>query len=101
MRNVIWIGLLIAIGVAILLSPFASKSPDGLERVAEDKGFLEKGEGPPVLASPAPDYTMPGVKSKWLSTPIAGVLGTLLTFATACGLGRLLRWRRGRLEGGS
>jgi len=31
----------------VLLSPLASSSPDGLERVAEDKGFIDAAEAPP------------------------------------------------------
>jgi cobalt/nickel transport protein len=32
-------GLLVAIGLAMLVSGFASSSPDGLNKVAEDHGF--------------------------------------------------------------
>ena len=32
-------GLLVAIGLALLVSGFASSSPDGLNKVAEDHGF--------------------------------------------------------------
>ena len=32
-------GLLVAIGLATLVSGFASSSPDGLNKVAEDHGF--------------------------------------------------------------
>jgi cobalt/nickel transport protein len=41
----IWIGLGASLLVALFLSPFASSSPDGLEKVAETGGFKEKGEG--------------------------------------------------------
>ena len=88
-RKVITVGLLIAVAVALLLSPFASQSPDGLEKVAEDKGFLDRGEGEPALAAPAPDYTIPGVDNDGLSTALAGLLGTLLTFGFAWGAGRM------------
>jgi cobalt/nickel transport protein len=36
----ILIGLSVALLLALVLSPFASASPDGLEMVAEQKGFL-------------------------------------------------------------
>ncbi|WP_027364851.1 PDGLE domain-containing protein [Desulfotruncus alcoholivorax] len=80
-----------ALIVAACLSPFASSFPDGLERVAEDKGFLEKGEGKEVITSPIPDYTFPGVRNGVLATSTAGVLGTVLTFGAAYGLGKLVR----------
>ena len=94
----ILIGLLIAVALAIFFSPFASQSPDGLEKVAEDKGFLHKGEGQEILSAPIPDYTMPYVKHKGLATSFAGLIGTLLTFGMAFGLGYLIRRRAKDLE---
>lgn len=84
-------GLFAALFLALALSPFASSFPDGLERVAEDKGFLEKGEVDPVVASPVPDYSWPGIKSEKLATSAAGVMGTLLVFGAAYGFGALLK----------
>ena len=51
----ILIGLSAALLLALVLSPFASSSPDGLEKVAERQGFLAKGEGEPALKAPVPD----------------------------------------------
>ncbi|MFH0935419.1 MAG: PDGLE domain-containing protein [Candidatus Omnitrophota bacterium] len=79
-------GLLIAVLLAVLISPFASSHPDGLERVAGDKGFLEKGEVVPALSSPVPDYAWPGIKNEKLATSLAGAAGTLTVF----GLGYLI-----------
>ncbi len=92
--------LLAALGVCLLLAtflaPFASSSPDGLERVAEDQGFLERAEGKQVWkAAPVPDYEMPGVGRSGIATALAGVAGTLIVFGLALGLGRLLARRRG------
>ena len=36
------LALALAIGLATAASPFASSSPDGLERVAADKGFAPR-----------------------------------------------------------
>lgn len=88
------IGLLIALGLA-LISPLASTSPDGLERVAENKGFLEKASE--AVFRVMPDYTFPGVSNSALSTIIAGIVGTLLVFALAYLLAWFLRWRRQRV----
>lgn len=87
----ILLGLLMAVILAILISPFASPWPDGLERVAEDKGFLEKGEGKPALTSPVPDYSWPGIKNEKLATSVAGVMGTLLVFGLGLGVAKLLK----------
>ena len=40
MRYFILGGIALSLALAIFLSPFASPHPDGLERVAEDKGFI-------------------------------------------------------------
>lgn len=88
MRKDIIIGLLLALFVAVALSPFASSSPDGLERVAEDKGFLHKAEGKELIESPIPDYALPGITNKTLAGIFAGVIGTLVTFAAMFGIGK-------------
>lgn len=81
--------LIVALLVAACLSPFASSFPDGLEWVAENKGFLHLGEGREVITSPIPDYAFPGISSEALATAIAGVVGTLLTFGVMYGLGKM------------
>jgi cobalt/nickel transport protein len=95
----LWPFVLAALGVCLLLavivSPFASSAPDGLERVAQDQGFLQKAEGSQLWeASPIPDYAMPGVRASGLSTGLAGLAGTLIVFGLGLGLGRLLVSRR-------
>lgn len=79
MRKEVWVLLILAIIAAVFLSPFASPFPDGLERVAEDKGFLEKGEEKEIVHSPIPDYVFPGISNEKVATSIAGIIGTLLT----------------------
>ncbi len=86
-------GLLLAALLAALVSPFASSLPDGLERVAQRAGFLERGEGPPIWSSaPLSDYAVPGVEAERVSTGLAGIVGTaavfLLGFAVVKWLGR-------------
>ncbi len=89
--KLVWVvGLLIAIGLAIL-SPLASAYPDGLEWVAEQHGFLEAARGP--LYTIIPDYVFPGISNEALATIIAGIFGALLVFFVALGVGY---WRRNR-----
>lgn len=86
-----WIvGLLIALAVA-LISPLASAWPDGLERVAEDRGFIEAAQDAPYEI--IPDYLFPGVGNEAVATILAGIVGTLVVFGLAYGLGALLRRR--------
>jgi cobalt/nickel transport system permease protein len=75
-------GLAISIAVAVFLAPFASEHSDGLEWVGDKFGFLK--EEPPVLGAPIPDYqlTLPGVQHVKVATAVAGLIGTLVVFAT-------------------
>lgn len=91
-RDIIF-GLLAALFLAIILSPFASPWPDGLEKVAGDKDFLEKGEVESVIHSPIPDYAWPGIKSERIATSAAGMAGTIFVFVCAFGIGYLLKKR--------
>lgn len=91
MKKIIFVGLAIACILGIFLSPFASSSPDGLERVAEDKGFLHKGEGKEVFKAIIPDYIFPGIKHQRLATSLASLVGTIFTFAIAYGLGWVIK----------
>ncbi len=85
------IGLLIALGLAIL-SPLASPWPDGLERVAEDKGFIEAALEP--VLEIIPDYVFPGLGNEVLATILAGLVGTLILFGVSYGLGAVLKGKR-------
>lgn len=97
MRQKAWwvVGLVIVLAL-ILLSPLASPWPDGLERVAEDHGFLQRQVEP--LYKIMPDYVLPGVASESLATILAGAVGVLIVFGITLGAGFALR-RRDR-EGG-
>jgi cobalt/nickel transport protein len=94
-------GLLVAIGLALVVSGFASSSPDGLERVAEDKGFLETAREHVVADGPLADYTVKGVDNERLSTGLSGLIGVLITFGVGLALFALLRTVRSGGRGGS
>lgn len=88
-------GVIVALVVGIMAVFFASPHPDGLERVAEDKGFLDAAQGPAFNV--LPDYLVPGIPNETLAALIAVILGTLLLFAVGYGIARLLRRRSQRL----
>lgn len=73
-------GLLIAFGLALFVSPLASDEPDGLNRVAIDKGFANDEEAHALNDSPVAGYAVEGVESERLSTGLAGVIGISITF---------------------
>jgi hypothetical protein len=85
------IGLALALLPAIL-SPLASSAPDGLERVAQDQGFIEAAKGGPynLIA----DYLFPGVHNEAAATILAGLVGTAIIFGMTYGVARLLRLRK-------
>jgi cobalt/nickel transport system permease protein len=87
-REFLAFGLIIALGLAIFVSPYACSWPDGLDKVAEKFGFA--GHAATLIKTWIPDYKMPGISSTGIATAIAGALGTLIMFGLACIIGRLL-----------
>ena len=82
------VGGLLSLAV-VLISPFASASPDGLERVAEDIGFLGLAQDTPYNIFT--DYTIPFLGESGLSTIIAGVVGIAIVGLLAYFIGRALK----------
>ena len=91
-RRLILGGLVIAIVIAASSAFIASGSPDGLERVAQDHGFLDRAQDAPYRV--LPDYTVPGLGDGPISTIVAGAVGVVLVAGIALGAGSVLRRRR-------
>jgi cobalt/nickel transport system permease protein len=87
-RGWIYAGIVVSL-FAVLLSPLASASPDGLERVAEDMGFLHLGQSAPYQI--LPDYTIPFLGETALSTVVAGAVGALVLLGLMLVIGQSLR----------
>ncbi len=75
--------LLVSVVIAGGLSFYASSSPDGLEKIAEDKGFLETAKDSAVADSPLSDYGVAGVDHDRLSVGLSGVIGVFVTALVA------------------
>jgi hypothetical protein len=89
------LALAVAIGLATAVSPLASSSPDGLQKVAARQGFLGQGRVHQVQeAAPASGYAVPGIHDSQLAKGLAGFAGTLLVFGAGYGLARLTTRRR-------
>jgi cobalt/nickel transport system permease protein len=87
-------GLIVALGLAFFVSPFASSSPDGLEKVATDEGFIETAEDHGMADSPLADYGVEGVENESLSTGLSGIIGVAITFGLALLLFGIFHVRR-------
>ncbi len=87
----ILIGLGASLLLAFFISPLASSSPDGLEKVAEIKGF-KRGEGWSLWRhAPLQDYAVPWIRGRRISTAFSGLSGTASVFFIALGIGKLLK----------
>ena len=94
MRLRYYLGLLVVgIGIALLITlfaPLASSEPDGLEKVAENEGFIAEAEDAPyeVIAG----YVLPWVDNEDLATILAGMIGVFVVAAISLAAAFVL-WR--------
>jgi len=79
-------GVLVAIVFAVVVSQFAFDDPDGLERVAQDHGFIDRAQDHAVAGSPFADYATRGIGNAQLSLAVAGLAGVVVTLLVAYGL---------------
>ena len=89
-------GVLVALVFAAVVSQFAVDSPDGLERVAEDTGFIDAAKEHSLSDSILADYATAGISNETLSLAVAGIVGTVVTLLVAYGLFMGARETRGR-----
>ena len=90
MRLFTILALALAVGLATAVSPYASSSPDGLERVAQDKAFADEAQ---AGDAPLADYALPGIENERVATGLAGFVGALGVFALGSGLALVIRRR--------
>ncbi|MDT8898041.1 energy-coupling factor ABC transporter permease [Thermanaerothrix sp. 4228-RoL] len=83
-RRGILVGGLLTTLLLVAAAPLASTAPDGLERVAEDLGFITRATEPAFHL--LPDYTLPALGEGALSTIIAGLIGAALVLGVAWGV---------------
>ena len=89
-------GLIVALGLAFFVSPLASSSPDGLEKVATDEGFIETADDHGLADSPLADYGVEGVNDESLSTGLSGIIGVAVTFGIGLLVFGIFHVRRSR-----
>jgi ABC-type Fe3+ transport system permease subunit len=92
------IGLLVAIVCGVVVSQFASSNPDGLEYVAEQKGFIDTAQDHALSDFALADYGDGLTDNSTLNTAVAGLLGTVVTLIAGYGVFWLARRTRARDE---
>jgi hypothetical protein len=71
--------------------PLASSSPDGLERVVENFGIQE---ATPIWNGIMSDYTIAAIANPYISTLLAGILGTLIVLVSTYLLGIVIETKK-------
>ncbi|MFF8533306.1 energy-coupling factor ABC transporter permease [Streptomyces sp. SAS_267] len=91
----VWItGLVTSLVLAGFVSFYASASPDGLEKVAKDKGIDAKAKAHASDDSPLAGYGVKDVSDARLSGGLAGVIGVGVTVVAGTGVFWAVRRRR-------
>ena len=88
-------GFIASLLLAGVVSFYASSHPDGLEKVAEDIGFIETAKENTNADSVLADYGVKGVDNERLSVGAAGVIGVIATGVVSTGLFMLVRRKPG------
>ncbi|KAA0930649.1 energy-coupling factor ABC transporter permease [Streptomyces apricus] len=93
-RGVWLVGLAASLVLAGFVSFYASANPDGLEKVAADKGIDAKAEDHAAADSPLADYGVEGLDNARMSGGLAGVIGVGVTVVAGTGIFWTVRRRR-------
>jgi cobalt/nickel transport protein len=91
-----WVGLGILVVTLLLagvVSYYASDSPDGLNRVAQDQGFSSTQQKHASDGSPLAGYDSRGIEDPRLAGGVAGVAGVLVVLVLAGGVAYAVRRR--------
>ncbi|MGW0298584.1 energy-coupling factor ABC transporter permease [Streptomyces anthocyanicus] len=91
----VWItGLVASLVLAGFVSFYASADPDGLEKVASDKGIDEKAKEHANADSPLADYGVEDITNARVSGGLAGVIGVGVTVVAGSAVFWAVRRRR-------
>ena len=97
-RAFVVVGVLVALVLAFFVSPMASKSPDGLNKVAADHSIDANAKSSAASKSPTANYEVKGIGNKSLSKGISGVIGVLLTLVLGWALFASMKRMRRQAE---
>ncbi|GHI07069.1 cobalt ABC transporter permease [Streptomyces cellostaticus] len=94
-RRTLWVtGLVASLVLAGFVSFYASANPDGLEKVAHDKGIDKNARKHAASDSPLADYGVKDVSDARLSGGLAGVIGVGVTVVAGSAVFWAVRRRR-------
>ncbi|MGA1790793.1 MAG: energy-coupling factor ABC transporter permease [bacterium] len=85
--------LIIALWVGLIFSPFASRKPDGLQKLALDRRFSETHQIV-YYKAPLAYYYVPGIGNRRISRGLAGLLGVVISFGLCFGAGIIFVQKR-------
>jgi hypothetical protein len=85
-----------ALVLAGLVSFYASSSPDGLNRVAQDQGFSDTGHNHQTVDWPFAGYQTQHVDNARFSRGVAGMVGVVVVLALVGGIAHTARKHRPR-----
>jgi cobalt/nickel transport protein len=88
------LGVFVTLVLAGVVSYYASGDPDGLEKVAEEKGFLADATDHGLGDSPLADYGVSGIADDRLSVALAGIIGVFLMLALSTLMFKFLAKRK-------
>lgn len=94
-RDFLLASLLVTLLLAGGASFYASSSPDGLEKVAMDIGFIDSAKDHANADGALANYGVKGIENPRLSTGAAGVIGVLATGLISTGLFKVVRRKSG------
>jgi hypothetical protein len=92
--TLVLVGVVLALVLAGVVSFYASGSPDGLNKVAADKGFDKQEKAHQLEDSPFAGYGTEGIDNERLSGGLAGVVGVAVTFVVVGALVLVVRRRQ-------
>jgi cobalt/nickel transport protein len=85
---------LVLVGLVVLL-PFASSSPDGLEKVTQTFGMQQQTS---MWEGLLPDYSVAMLGNGYASTLLAGIFGVIVVFVASLLFGKVMVSKNGKIE---
>ena len=90
----IMVALILIVAFLAVFIPLASVNPDGLEKVVQTFGAKEQ---KPIWEGVMTDYSFSFISNSYVSTLIAGIIGTTIVFFSAIILSKTLTSKKRKI----